>query len=380
MQGKNLVMDAYDFQRMGDAEFSEGAFRKVAEASGELRDFLYHSGDAGDQHRMLDTEFAIVLVLPNGDRMRKYPINSKTDLQMSIAAFNKVYKRLPYNMVNIIVKRFESAALRYGVDISSEPWYNAIANAKGEHLSFFYPVTEGLLATLDSIMEKQASAEETGHFGINQDINGATYQRYPINTKAQLQHAIAVVEKNARHWLASYAIQMSRAIEKRAEELNVTIPEDSSVHKYAARSFSDSAYGHIMARTTMVNNMDGYMAYRDLAEKVASKQYSPAQAAVTLDNLDHANKLHYSRHDRGLARPVDAVLGWPIKTAKTVSIGGIDIDVSKLHDMAVNDPSLLVERLGSDVVGKLRSDPEGTLMRMAAPQRTVVLDVMGRKA
>ena len=380
MHDKTLVLDAYDFQRAGDSAFSEEAFHKTAEAYGDLRDFVYQSGTSGDQNRLLDSEFAIILVLPNGDRLRKYPLNSKTDLEMSLSAFAKVYTKLPYGMVNIIIHRFSAAASRYGIEISQQPWFSALSNSAGTYASYYYPVTSGMLDTLESAMEKQAAAEPTGHYAIAHDVNGAPYTKYPINTKAQLLHAVSVLEKNAAQWISEYAIQMAQSIEKRATELKIDLGDESCVHKYAAKAYNEFAYSHVMARTTMVSDMDGYMAYRDLAEKIANRAYTPAQATVVLDNLDHANKLHYQWHARGLTRPVDAILDYPTKEAKVVSVGGMDIDVTKLQDMAANDPGALTEHLGSDIVRQLGQDAEGTLLGMPAPQRTVVMDVMGRKA
>jgi len=380
MHSKSLVLDAYDFQRQGDNTFSVDSFKKVAAEVGDSREWMYQSGDENDQNRLLDSEFGIILVLPNGDRLRKYPIDSKTNLQMSLTAFQRVYGKLPYGMVGVIARRFEVAADRYGVDISSEPWYSMLASVKGTPGSHYYPITAGMLDTVDRIMEKQASQEPTGNYAITHDVNGAPFQKYPINTKAQLNHAMDVLEKNATQWLAEYAVQMAQAIEKRATELKIEIDEDSCVHKYAAQTYSPYAYGHIMARTTMVKDMDSYMAYRDLAEKVASQAYTPAQAVVMLDNLDHANKLHYQWHSRGLTNPLDSILAHPIKTARLVSVSGVDIDVSKLQDMAINEPGPLTERLGGDLVARLRSDPENALLTMPAPQRTVILDVMGRQS
>jgi len=362
--------------------FSDDDLSKMAQ---EVHDPLFTKDDA---RRLLDSEFGIILVLPNGDKLRKFPAANRSITKASIKAFNTNHGKLPEEAKRIISHRLYRAALRYDIE-PGELIEHLVTHTTSDGL--YYAVTSEMMSLVadigpddefavreDDVLSKGAS------YAITHDVHGNPMNKFPIGSKTQLQRQLKHFEKQAFTLYTAYAIQMADNIVKRASELSFDIGPESKVFLFASKEFSKTAHLNIDARIAKVSHKPEASArYFDIKSKVASGKHTPQQLAVMIEKADRDNRLHFywsSRQSRrgGLFQhPAEAMMAMPSKLgAESVDCQGVLIDVGRFNELLDERSDLFQTHFSPEEIEGMKDDPEGALKSMPAPQREIILSLI----
>ncbi len=104
MSLKTTPLDIYDM--LGAELVSRGELEKIALKHKE------HIMSTEDISRQLDRDFGIILVFPNGDKLRRFPLNSKANTEFSIKPFKRNSDKLPEGAQGVLSDRIRAACDR----------------------------------------------------------------------------------------------------------------------------------------------------------------------------------------------------------------------------------------------------------------------------
>lgn len=377
MSIRSLVLDAYDMLDVGAITSEE--FQKVAELN------LESATDRESIYRQLDRDFALVFVLPNGDRLRKFPVNNKTNTMMSQRAFLANRGKLPERAQEMIAHRLVSACGRYGIEADDE--VAAIMRGSLEANNNYYYVEPELLAIFGSNIDSNESddfEEEAPNdattkeastrtlWGIDDTIGEQKFRKYPMKTAEQVRKLVRNFGNIGPRMMCKYAFQLADNVVKRAKELKVTIPEESVILKYASTKLSPY-FSYAISDRLKIAARDPQMfsSYMDLLSKKAS--YTPRQIASALEGLDQSYRLRH-RYGIEFPNPVDSVLGIS-KLGEDLSTGDTMIDPTSLRQALEDNREAFEEHLDSEIVDKLEKDPDA-LKTLPIPVRQLVSKIL----
>lgn len=371
----NYNWDAMDMIESGQARLEE--IQKVAAAMGEK------FPTREDLSRQFDRDFGIVIVLENGDKIRKFPLDSKSNTMLSIAAFKKNMNKIPDEARGIIANRITLACDRYGIEPVDGDISQLAVNSNSN--SNYYHASDGIIDLfLDnedyapSGDDQGSSAEKTASsrtlWGINDNVNGEPLHKYAMKTSSQVINLINDFPKIASRMLSKYAFQLADNIVKRAAELKVHIPPDSDVMTYADGQFSPYFRAHMEARIKCAapKHMDAAKEYMGLMNKTAS--LTPRQLAVELEGIDFAYNMHH-RYGIDFGNPTHTIL--MAKQAESLDAGDAEIDTVKLQEAIKDHRALFEDYMDKDIVDKLEGDCVNTLKTLPVPLRQLIARILG---
>jgi len=380
---KLRILDPFD---MMDAEiegFTKSDLTKMAQ---EVNDPLLTKDDS---RRLLDSEFGIVLVLPNGDKLRKFPAANKSITNASIKAFNANHGKLPDEAKRILAHRLYRAALRYDIE-PGDLIEQLISSTTSDGL--YYPVTPDIMPMIidlgpdDEFAVREDDVLSKGsNYAITHDIHGNPMPKFLINTKTQLQRQLRHFEKQAFQWYTAYAVQMAENLVKRAADLNYEIDEDSNTRLFTSKEFSKTAHINLDARISKLTQKPQAQAhYFEIKAKVAARDCTPQQLAVMLEKADRDNKLHFYWSSRQSKRgglfqhPAEAMMAMPEKTAEeSMDLQGVSVNIKQFTDLLNERPDIFAGHFSEEEIQGMKDDPDGALKSMPAPQREIILTLMG---
>lgn len=379
----DLKLDFFDMD--GREGFGQEELSKIAQ---EVKDPLLGKDDL---RRLLDSEFGIILVLPNGDKLRKFPLANRSLTMSSVKAFNANHDKLPEEAKAILAHRINLACQRYKVT-AGNVIDQTVATTQSEGI--YYPVTHDMMMLMldmgsdEEFTEREEDAFSKGaHFAITKDIHGKPMEKFQISTKKQLSRQLEHFEKQALSWYPSYSIQMASNMLKRAEELGFEIPSDSLVHLYTGKEFSKTAYLNIDARIMKAAGQPELQArYFDIKGKIASGSCTPQQITVMLDKADRDASFHFCWSNRQSRRgglfqnPAEAILSNSKTASEEMESQGNIIDISGFADMLNNREDLLRSHFSEQEIEDMKEDPEGAIKAMPAPQREIVLTLLAENS
>lgn len=355
---KSIILDQYDMMESGS--ITAGDMEKLAQQYGDA----VHSKVDIMRHR--DSDFALVMVGRPGHMLRKFPINSKTNTQLSKHAFLQNGTKLPSRAQKIAAQSLVRACKRYQVVVPEE--MSKIAG-ECEYSGPFYSMTRGEEREIEiSLLDKTASAE---HYAINQNINGGPMQRYPIDTADELRTAIREFEKKADHMAFVYTQQMATNIEKRAGELGVTIPREHRVSKTLSNTFSPVFQREMEKRAEICADKDSAETYKGLIKQASES--TPQAIATAVERMDRLNQINF-RWNRNILPPIDAVMGE--KTAEdVVELNDTQVSADDIRK-AVSDHGKSVKGyIGAKAMKSLASDPVGTFKSLSPAHKQAILNL-----
>lgn len=359
---KTLVLDQYDMLSTNELQFDEfvkkAAYFKEAATTKE------------DLSRQLDTDFAAVLVTTNGDRIRKFPINSKTNTQMSLDAFEKSYKKMPDNLAAFIGSRLFLAAERY--DIKPPEIVNKLYKTSNNdtNRNAYYLVDETLMGIfgIDDYPEKDAS-----YWGVTAKTAAGDIYKYPIKTAADVKKYIVHFDKYASRLATKYAFDFARNLEKRAQYLEIDIPEDSTIHLYNHAEVSPFFKHAIADRIKEASDIETKMEYAAMLKEASTA--TPQQLAIKLENIDRENKMNL-RYGQ-VADPIMSTMAL-FKEAQTVDVGTSKIETADVPKAIQKNRALFVEHLGEKMTKVLETSSTEKMKSLPLPQRQLILELVNQ--
>ena len=357
MNYNRIVLDQYD-------EINSGLQKEadLAKAAG-----VESLANCSDISRLEDDDFAVVIV-KEGEKYRRFPINNKENTGASKEAFLRNWTKMTVDAHAIAGNRLKVACSRYGID-ASDIHVDKIGDLSPYFLHTHLKDIEHETKLAEQTLRKEAAMQK---FAINEELNGHPIQKFRINTEDEVVKAASEIStKLPVKWFAKAA----RATLDRAAELGVSIPYDADICIVKNAELSDLFGGEIRKRIRMSSG-SGAVQYMDLLNKSASADL--ASIAVELEALDESLG-HRSKWAHALFCPAVAVWGIP-KKAETIDMGTSSIESGKLSEFAAENRSQLASAIGEDAVQSLIDDPTVAFRALPAPHRQYIAENFGGSA
>ena len=398
MNVKDLVLDAYDMMNAGLID--RASLEKAAMLLSEIV-----MGDE-DMSRQLDRDFGIILMLNNGDKIRKFPLNSKANTIFSMNAYVTNRKKLPVEARNIIANRLKAACNRYDVELRSEVEQDLDETRKTVSGNY-YALTDAVMGVFDAINDSEEIDESAGNsaletsaighkpdgsegpiktasktlWGITETGSSQPYHKYPMKNSEQVKRLINEFPDMAPRMLAKNAFDLASNIVKRASELKIDIPTDSDVWSYHEPSLSPLFKFAVADRIKYLQDKakpeeisDGTGDYMGLLQK--SAEYSPKQVATILEGLDKSYHLQH-RYGAEFHDPLTSTLTI-YKKAENYDVAGTNVDITKLRKSLDDHESTWKEYFDEKLISELRSDTDTVFKSLPIPSRQLIANVLER--
>jgi len=366
MNVRGIILDAYDM--LSAKQISSEDMQKVALDHKES----VHTQE--DIYRQIDRDFGLILVFKNGDKLRKFPLNSKTNVTFSMNAFKKNKHKLPDAAKRMTAVRIVAACERYAMDCDED--IKAIAKGAIDDGNYYHVSEDmmNMLSGLADIKDEKKTDDATApnevkeaEWGINETINGVSVRKFPLRTQEQVEKALGRFPKTASRLLAKYAFNLADNIKKKAEILNVVVPKDSLVNQYTSDAYSPLFKMAMRARIAYSNAKKSSPGpYMSLLAKTSN--LAPRDAAVILEGIDMAQAFHH-RYGTSFPSAVNSVMD---KTAKEFSTGDAMVDMSRLREAIVNHRHVFEEHFEKDLLDGLERNTDTVFKSLPAPVRQLI--------
>lgn len=359
---KTLVLDQYDMLSVGELDFDvftkTAAFYKEAKTTKE------------DLSRQLDTDFAAVLVIPTGDKIRKFPINSKANTDMSLKAFEKNYKKMPDTLAAFIGHRLFLAAERFDIKIPDS--VNGIyKNYPTSDRNAYYLVDE---TTMSFFGEEDYTEKDAAYWGVSAKTAAGDIFKFPIKTAMDVKKYVTHFDKYAGRLCTKYAFDFARNLEKRARYLEVEIPEDSTINLYCNATVSPVFRHAIDARIKEASDMETKMEYLSLLKEAATA--TPHQLAIKLENIDRDNRMNI-KYGQGIMDPITSTMAI-VKQAEVIDAATASMETSDVAKSIKKNRDLFVEHLGEKLTAELERDGTQKIKALPVPVRQLILELINQ--
>lgn len=353
MNFNSLVLDHYDMMKTKQITDS-----MLKEAGLEKTSFMHED----DLNRHKSEDFAMVIALPGGDRLHKFPICSRVDTAFSQDSFKKNAAKLPESIQKMVARNIAAACERYSIDV--EKSIAKLASADAPEGNLYVPTR----AEVSGDLEKTAS---NYHYAVNESLDGRPIQRFPINTPEEIASALQRFSTSSMP--VKYASQIAQNVIPRARELGYAIPSDHPVWLMTSTTLSP-LFKIAMQDRIRQSSGTHRSRYEALLEKAAS--CTPGVVANALEILDTQSGLRF-KWNRGIVPAIDTAMGWP-KSASTVDLNGKQVDIIKLRKVAETLGEELEDMIGKDAVEALRTDTARAFMALPAPHQQATLNLIDR--
>lgn len=356
MDYKRIILDQYDEIAAGHVSTESLAKQaKVARVQGS--DII---------SRLDDDDFAVVIV-KQGEKFRRYPVNTATNTDLSKDAFLRNQNKMTMDCRDIAETRLKNACSRFS--LKSEELEAKLASADSPYyLHTHIQELEHLKTIARQSMDKTASMKK---FAIDAMRNGRPIQKFPINTKEEMkQAALDITVKLPVEWF----LKAAQALIATSQEAKVDLPESSDVHLLKNSSLSPAFRGEIIRRIKSAKG-DATFPYSKLL-KTAESGDLPS-VAITLENLDvqFGNRTKWGR---SLLHPIHAV--FMPKKAEMIEIDAGSIDSNKLSEYVADNKDAMISAIGQEATQSLIDDPATAFRALPAPHRQYVSEHFGGSA
>lgn len=360
---KTIVLDQYDMLSVGDIQFDD--FTKAAAYYKEA------TTTTEDLSRQLDTDFAAVLVLTNGDKIRKFPINSKANTDMSLKAFEKSYKKMPDNLASFIASRLFLAAERYDIKVPEivNKFFKTHPSDTGRNSYYLVDETALSVFGIDEYTEKDAA-----YWGVVAETAAGEIYKFPIKTAADVKKYVVHFDKYASRLATKYAFDFARALQKRAEYLEIDIPDDSTINLYCNAKLSPMFKTAIDARVKEASDIATKMEYVAMLKEAATA--TPHQLAIKLENLDRDNRMNI-KYGHNIPDPIFSTMAL-YKEAQEMDAATSTIDSADIPKAIKKNRALFVEHLGEGTTKELERNSTEKLKTLPVPVRQLILELINQ--
>ena len=365
MNLKSMVLDHYDMIAAGQMQ------------SQDMEKIASHYGDqvytAEETNRSKDSEFALVVLSKTGSLIRKFPLNSLTNVQLSKGSFGENGHKLPPRMRKHAAQGIARACHRYGVIVPEE--IEKLASEAQPFTGPYYTIT-----TMDEKDFHVSMIKTASHqcFAVNEDVTGAPFQAIPIDTPEQVKEAMQKVDKDRKNMAFSYVVQIASNVIKRASEIGVDIPEDHVVHKVVNDRFSNLFESQMLKRAALTGGKASSKMYEGLIKTAATS--SPQAVAIAVEKMDRLNRLDF-RWDKELLPPLEAVMH--SKTAameKTagdiITINSIEYPVERVREVVKEKKEVLRDYLGDEHVEHLLGDTKEGFVTLPPAHKQIIVSML----
>lgn len=314
---RRYVSDIHDY-------IFENRIEELAEISSVLPEDLIKTAQIPmeDELNVLPNEaFALILVEPDGNILRKYACNTKELAILNTELFLKDYSEIPDEIIKIAGYHLARACFSFKYNeglnkLSKFVGADKVSNTL-EVETISVPVYEMKL-DLKDLTEKTAYALP--------DI-----KKYPLTSESDVQSAIEYFniyeDKFSQLDKFIYSVNTKHA----ASKFNVSISDDDKISKFAhlnVGKLSNDVELHINIRQKLVDeDSDSYKLYEELKEKTSEYDSRPLEFSDLLSKADNFAKI--SQHWGGI---LDDPIRCCLETIKTSSIN-IDERTVSLTDI-----------------------------------------------
>lgn len=366
MNVRGIILDAYDM--LSAKQVTSEDMEKVALDNKES----VHTQE--DIYRQIDRDFGLILVFKNGDKLRKFPLNSKTNVTFSMNAFKKNKHKLPDAAKRMAAIRIVAACDRYAMDCDDD--VKAIAKGAIDDGNYYH-VSEDMMQMLSGMADikdekktddVQAPNEaKEASWGIDETINGVSVRKFPLRTKQQVEKAINRFPKMSSKLLSKYAFSFADNIIKKADILDVKIPSDSPIFQYTNQSYSPLFKMAMRARIAYSNaKKSSPRPYLSLLSKSASLR--PRDVAIILEGID-MNKSFHHRYGVSFPSAIDSVMD---KSAMEYNTGDAMVSMSRLREAISNHRAIFEEHFEKDLLDDLERNTDTVFKSLPAPVRQLI--------
>lgn len=299
-----------------------------------------------------DSDYALVM-MNDGFKYQKYPINDVGNTILSAMYFVKQAHLLPDELVKIAAESLTEACSKHKIDVPvdiKEMVDELKANGKNVQIRERWWVTPNVLDV--SKMQVKGHTEKVAAEYTLLD------NQYPVDTYDQVKLAVDYFSENWREFEPQDRREYCVKLAERMQDLALSVPEN--IGRYASPGYAHDLDMHIDYRKSQADEVY-HDAYDTLLEKKAS--VSPEHFAEVLSDLDELSGLNH-RWDSKISDPYYATFGPSLD--KLANIGwcynanGLFINEDKLYNAANNKQELIRRQFGHEFADKFLKNPVET--------------------
>lgn len=334
-------------------------------------------------HKLSDDDFALVAVGPEGKK-RYFCLVDKAHTFLSMVYFNKSHKKLPTRCQEVAAYYIRQALQDFEIYLDDHAGFNKFMKLKkdidtGRDLPInsnvynSYDLQTGKLPEkveeargikppeeikgVKEELEKKASVE---FWGVTTP-SGNTY--YELDTPAEVEAAVVHFGKYASRIAPEYQLMYADNIIKRADVLEVELPDELQRFKHASIDFV--RLPDLFSLRFRKSSGEVFNGYRALFNK--SAEMAPTRFITLLLNLDKEAGL-----DRlwDVSNPLDIIQTKPEPT-DMVKTAHVEIPKAQLMKVAA-DPTVLQKYFDSKVASAFMEDPVTIFNSLPRPHQTLV--------
>jgi hypothetical protein len=341
----NIELDHYD-----DSEL------QVVRDSNSIPGFVK---EASLQPKSDHDRFALSILTKEGDVTNKFPISSESSVWLSARYFDENHNKLSKEAKETVAANIKEAAKRYEVKVAS----NAI-NEYAKESNSNYMVTE----------EKAISETDNETFKTAEYYALPSRNEYPIDNEGQIKEATNYFEKYAREFTLDERKEYCENLEKRANELNMSI-NSNDVKRYASATDTDSQFLKLAleARKEYVDDDE----FEETLDVIFEKQsnFPPSMLVDIIEEFDKEANIK-RLWNKDIPDPQESVKGNIDKTAATEP----ESDVVTYHGKSVSadniqniDESKLEQHFDQTQIDELMNNPIDVFNALPEPHKEIII-------
>lgn len=257
-----------------------GEFSKVASLISGLSDSAKNANvpDFNESQERPNSDFALVLELPEGGQIKKFACYTPELTELSMAFLKQNLSELPYRIQKTASARLSAAAAAFGLEVPKE-----LSKVAGNEV-----IADPLVD-----LTKVADFSEAKKNGGTPEYAFVEEQKYPIKTPTEITKAAEYFESYYTEMAPWKAAEFAKNTAEAAKgyDLNLKAP---ALKKFAALDYSkknSDVRELILTRQSFIpqNQPEMLAKYASLAE--ASSALAPDALADELINLDLSSEL-----------------------------------------------------------------------------------------
>lgn len=262
--------------------------------------------------------YAMEVLLPNGTKQMKYPLDTPYDAYLSALYFEKVAYDLPAEIVPQVAARIKAALESHGIDTARFNLLTKVASSRvpDEPVKLITKVAKDSPTLREKIAMFKKKAKKLTYrkrkalpdsaFALVIKKDGKKIRKYPLHDEAHVRNAIVRFSQFHHKLPPKYRAIVARKIKQKAKEYGIQLSKDNVINKYAGEEVAPYFWEALEIRKSKT----GFPGYNVL-EKMAS-QLEPFEIAERLEMVDKL--AGFDRYWDVYGDPYETVLG-PYKTA-----------------------------------------------------------------
>lgn len=328
-----------------------------------------------------DSDFALVILTKNGNKVRKYPVNDKAHTALSTIYFYLNKDTLPAEAQAIAAHQLQLVLHQYDL----RPWDffetpNDIGDKINSVISTHTPDDKIITSNLYRDLKKGPMEKVEGFIRetkearskLNDDdfaLVTKDHRIFPINTPINFSKAASYFMENKNVLPLDVKHTMAKALYKKASIHNKVLPTE--IKSYYSETPSDFLESGLRYRIKRAEDMTQKEAYKMILDRI--KNIPLTKIASLVAEIDKIAGL--TKYDRFLPNPYNLVFSpFEETTTKQANVNNSTITVEELQAIPEEQ---LVSLLGEDTFKELLADPATVYPSLPDPYKETIQQYLG---